>query len=76
MVRSRVLQCRAYLSFKVKSGTRTTYTDVQADNGCRVDHLWMAKEHGASKLGTASKPGIIAEAPNGVFGSFYAVLDP
>ncbi len=63
-----------YLSFKVKTGTKTTFTDIQADQGCSVDHLWMAKEHGARKLGTASKQGIIAEEPDGVFNNFYAVL--
>ena len=63
-----------YLSFKVKIGTKVTYTDIQADNGCDVDHLWMAKEHGATKLGTASKHGIIAEDPGGVYNHFYAVL--
>ena len=63
----------SYLSLKVKNGTKVTYTDIQADMGCGVDHLWMAKEHGATKLGTAAKPGIISEAPGGVFNSFYAV---
>ena len=63
-----------YLSFKVKSGTTVTYTDIQADEGCGVDHLWMAKEHGTTKLGTPTKQGIIAEEPGGVYNSFYAVL--
>jgi hypothetical protein len=63
-----------YLSLKVKKGTVITYTDIQGDMGCGVDHLWMAKEHGATKLGTATKPGIISEAPSGVFNNFYAVL--
>ncbi len=63
-----------FLSFKVKVGTKITFTDIQADEGCGVDHLWMAKEHGANKLGTASKPGIIAEAPSGKFATWYATL--
>ena len=67
----------SYLSFKVKSGTKVTYTDIQADEGCGVDHLWMAKEHGTTKLGSATKPGIIAEAAlGGVYNSFYSVLAP
>jgi hypothetical protein len=66
-----------YLSFKVKSGTKITYTDIQGNEGCAADHLWMAKEHGASKLGTASKPGIIAEAAlGGVYANWYAILAP
>ena len=65
----------SYLSFKVKVGTKVTYTDIQADGGCSVDQLWMAKEHGATKLGTASKQGIIADsADGGVFNNFYSVL--
>ncbi len=65
----------SYLSFKVKVGTKVTFTDIQADNGCDVDQLWMAKEHGATKLGTASKQGIIADsADGGVIDNFYAVL--
>ena len=64
----------SYLSFKVKVGTKVTYTDIQADNGCNVDQLWMAKEHGATKLGTPTKQGIIASAPDGVFNNFYARL--
>jgi hypothetical protein len=64
----------SYLSLKVKNGTVTTYTDIQADMGCGVDHLWMAKEHGTTKLGTATKLGIVSEAPSGVFNNFYAVL--
>jgi hypothetical protein len=65
----------SYLSFKVKVGTKVTYTDIQADNGCSADQLWMAKEHGATKLGTASKQGIIADsADGGVFNHFYGVL--
>ena len=65
----------SYLSFKVKVGTKVTYTDIQADNGCGVDLLWMAKEHGTTKLGTAAKQGIIADsADGGVFNNFYAVL--
>ncbi len=63
----------SYLSFKAKKGTVVTYTDIQADMGCGVDHLWMAKEHGATKLGTATKQGIISEAPGGVYNNFYAV---
>ncbi len=64
-----------YLSFKVKNGTKTTFTDIQADQGCSVDHLWMAKEHGATKIGTASKQGIIVEsALGGVYNHFYSVL--
>ena len=64
-----------YLSFKVKVGTKITFTDIQADNGCSADHLWMAKEHGAKKIGTASKQGIIAESSlGGVYNHFYAVL--
>jgi hypothetical protein len=66
-----------YLSFKVKSGTKVTYTDIQGDEGCAADHLWMAKEQGASKLGTASKPGIVAEAAlGGVYAHWYATLAP
>ena len=38
-----------YLSFKVKVGTTVTYTDIQADQGCGADHLWMAKEQGATE---------------------------
>ena len=65
----------SYLSFKVKVGTKVTFTDIQADNGCAVDQLWMAKEHGATKLGTASKQGIIANsADGGAFNNFYATL--
>jgi hypothetical protein len=63
-----------YLSFKVKIGTKVTYTDIQADQGCGIDHLWMAKEHGATKLGTAAKPGIIVNPGVGVFNHWYAVL--
>ncbi len=64
-----------YLSFKVKVGTKVTYTDIQADNGCSADHLWMAKEHGATKLGTATKQGIIVESGlGGVYNHFYATL--
>ncbi len=63
-----------YLNFKVKIGSKITYTDIQADNGCDVDLLWMAKEHGPTKLGTASKPGTIADSPGGVYNHFYAVL--
>ncbi len=63
-----------YLSFKVKSGTKVTWTDIQADQGCGSDHLWMAKEHGTTKLGTSLKPGIISEEPGGVYNNFYAVL--
>jgi hypothetical protein len=64
----------SYLSFKVKVGTKVTYTDIQADSGCSADQLWMAKEHGATKLGTATKQGIVAEEPYGVFNYFYSVL--
>ncbi len=64
-----------YLSFKVKVGTKVTYTDIQADNGCGADHLWMAKEHGTTKLGKSTKQGIIVESGlGGVYNSFYAVL--
>jgi hypothetical protein len=64
-----------YISFKVTKGTTVTYTDIQADQGCTNDHLWMAKEHGASKIGTASKQGIIAESSlGGVYNHFYSVL--
>jgi hypothetical protein len=49
-------------------------TIVMGDQGCVVDHLWMAAEKGATKLGTAKKPGIISEAPVGVFNSWYALL--
>ena len=64
-----------YLSFKVKVGTTVTYTDIQADQGCGADHLWMAKEQGATKIGTATKQGIIAESSlGGVYNHFYAVL--
>ncbi len=63
-----------YLNFEVKTGSKTTHTDIQADQGCGVDLLWMAKEHGATKLGTASKPGVIADSPGGVYNHFYAVL--
>lgn len=64
-----------YLSFKVKVGTTVTWTDIQADQGCSADHLWMAKEHGANKIGTATKQGIIADSSlGGVYNSFYSVL--
>jgi hypothetical protein len=64
-----------WLSFKVKVGTNVTFTDIQADNGCGADHLWMAKEHGTSKLGKAAKPGIIVDSGlGGVYNSFYATL--
>lgn len=63
-----------YLSFKVKNGTKVTWTDIQADQGCSTDHLWMAKEHGATKIGTAAKQGIIVDPGVGVFNNFYEVL--
>jgi hypothetical protein len=64
----------SYLSWKSKVGTKITYTVVMADEGCGYDILWMAKEHGATKLGTATKPGIIAEPGIGVFNTWYAVF--
>jgi hypothetical protein len=63
-----------YISFKVKVGTRVTYSDIQAENGCGTDFLWMAKEHGATKIGTATNQGVLVEAGIGVYDDFYAVL--
>jgi hypothetical protein len=65
-----------YLSFKLKSGTTTTFTVVMGESGaCGFDELWIAKEHGTTELGTASKPGIAASAGLGGFlSNFYSVL--
>jgi hypothetical protein len=51
-------------------------TIVMDDEGCGADELWMATEHGARKLGTSKKPGVVASASaGGNFQSWYAVLD-
>ena len=50
-------------------------TIVMDDEGCGADELWMATEHGAKKLGTPKKPGVVAStSAGGNFQSWYAVL--
>ena len=61
----------AYTSLSVGKGRRISTskpTTVVASISCG----WP--EHGATELGTVSKPGILSEAPSGVFGRFYAIL--
>jgi hypothetical protein len=64
----------SFLSFKVKVGTKIIWTDIQADQGCGVDQLWMAKEVGNTKLGTPTHQGILATAGSGVFNTWYAIF--
>jgi hypothetical protein len=50
-------------------------TIVMDDEGCGADELWMAAEHGAKKLGTSKKPGVVAStSAGGIYQSWYAVL--